>query len=248
MESCLCAAPASYQSDAVMAPRPAPAPRSACTAELYSIPSTYAPPVARAATEDPKISSIPLKHSLRNLLVLLKKGGKHSDKDKAVFPPISGNQPTGDALHKDLPLLPIPLEDADRPALSRSQTEIGSLIYLTESPFDPNTPEWVLSKVTLKGSTINVGWLSHTGVSHAREISLVGCSNIRSVSDLRSLGSKERDALPMDGDEHLKVFELLFKDRSRSTEWFAVSTIRERAKWISAFWLRFAPLLFPLPL
>lgn len=107
---------------------------------------------------------------------------------------------------KQLPLLPMPLDHALRPVLSRSQTHSGSLIYLDGT-------EWTPCTITLQDNTISVSW----GQCN-KDISLLGCSDIRSVSDM--------------GD--LKVFELLFK--SRHKERFAVESVRERAKWISAFW------------
>jgi hypothetical protein len=180
-----------------------------------------------------------------------------SEKDKVIFPTAAAMANKKSAAlaeeHKQLPLLPIPLGDAQRPALSRSQTQMGALIYLTR--YNPagmdlsdsdeysmaGVPLWASCTITLNGSTIGVSWFTPEGIPCARDIELVGCSDIRSVSsDLRTLEPEERKALPGGdeaggGGEPLKVFELLFKDR-RPPERFAVASVRERAKWISAFW------------
>ncbi|KAJ2916781.1 hypothetical protein MD484_g3648, partial [Candolleomyces efflorescens] len=192
-------------------------------------------------------STVPLRHSFKNLLSLLKKGKNGlmgpSEKDKVIFPTAAAMANKKSAAlaeeHKQLPLLPIPLGDAQRPALSRSQTQMGALIYLTR--YNPagmdlsdeysmaGVPLWASCTITLNGKTIGVSWFTPEGIPCARDIELVGCSDIRSVSsDLRALEPEEREALPggdeAGGDgEPLKVFELLFKDR-RSPERFAVAS------------------------
>ncbi|RXW21282.1 hypothetical protein EST38_g4566 [Candolleomyces aberdarensis] len=199
-------------------------------------------------------STAPLKHSFKNLFSLLKKGKNGlmgpSERDKVIFPIAAAAANKKSAAlaeeHKELPLLPIPLGDAQRPALSRSQTQMGALIYLTRytpagldlSDDDKyplsGIPLWAECTITLEGRKIAVSWSTPEGIPCARDIALVGCSDIRSVSpDLRSLEPEERKALPgVDeaggGGESLKVFELLFKDR-RPPERFAVASVKTTA-------------------
>ncbi|TEB10480.1 hypothetical protein FA13DRAFT_1806317 [Coprinellus micaceus] len=194
-----------------MGPRPPPRPSRALT--------DLTPATASASFAHNK-------RSFRNLLSLLKRPTK-SDPFPAVAPQHNA------LASKALPLLPMPLDDAMRPVLSRSQTHTGSLVYRVHGH------RWAAGSITLDANTICVAYSTeegHTVVT--KEISLLGCSDIRSVPNPGSaLGREEYAALQEHGDEELKVFELLFKHPGGDrTERFAVSSVRERAKWISAFW------------
>ncbi|KAF5317422.1 hypothetical protein D9611_003915 [Ephemerocybe angulata] len=196
----------------------------------------------------PRPASLPLKHSFKNLLGLLKKGttGLRDRSDKsAPFPVVAAAKRTSttDLLlsRKELPLLPLPLGDADRPILSRSQTQTGALVYLA------GDAHWTFCTISLQESIIRVSWLHPDGSPCTRDISLLGCSDIRSLSNLKAgLEPAEWDALQdiknaaveLEDKEEMKVFELLFQNSHdrRKRERFAVATVRERAKWISAFW------------
>ncbi|EAU91449.2 hypothetical protein CC1G_01938 [Coprinopsis cinerea okayama7 len=220
----------------------------------------------------------PLRHSFRNLLTILKKGklgssSKDLDKDRPIFPPpglsaTNSRDQTGGrnrhSISKELPLLPLALSDDSRPLLSRSQTQTGTLIYLTTlSPVGGDdsdgkrtvhpAPLWTTSTITLKDAKITVSWFSDTDgggttmIPCIHEIDLVGCSDIRSI-DLNALDPAAVQALDAWGsagkgrghagegedEDELKVFEILFERKPR--EVFAVRSVRERAKWISAFW------------
>ncbi|TFK26505.1 hypothetical protein FA15DRAFT_277427 [Coprinopsis marcescibilis] len=180
----------------------------------------------------------PLRQSFRNLLAILKKArpGNKSDSDKPIFPPSTASKPRH--VHsKDLPLLPLALGDVSRPFLSRSQTQTGTLIYFTH-------PVWTTCTISLKGSKLTVSWFNDL-IPSIHEIDLGRCTDIRSIG-IGALDPPSAAALlPFnstddgDGEQDVKLFEILFERKQR--ELFAVRSVRERAKWISAFWESISP-------
>ncbi|KAH6913885.1 hypothetical protein BKA70DRAFT_1396759 [Coprinopsis sp. MPI-PUGE-AT-0042] len=224
-------------------------------------PSRYTEPTVSPSASKIKDKS-PLRHSFRNILSLLKeKKGKFTSGDlKPVLRPSPSSKSATTKLHKDLPLLPAAPASAEGSSPSRGQS--GTLIYLISKhaaaasgspiPASPGAPIWTTSSILLNHGKITVSWFAEDATSSSmvprvHEISLVGCTDIRSITpdalDPKSIQAfsswRPDDPSGIGGGEgtpldDLKIFEILFERRPR--EVFAVRNVRERAKWISVLW------------
>ncbi|KAF9050105.1 hypothetical protein BJ165DRAFT_984467 [Panaeolus papilionaceus] len=207
---------------------------------------TQPPPVGLSSKKDRS----PLRQSFRNLFSVLKKGTnglpgavkKRLSEDKLGFTNKLRASIDKDDLDEGLKVDPI-LEspDIDNPLdtpLRQKKRQTGPLLYLTYPPEGNNLPHWIPADVTLDALYVSVSMFLTEMDLFVREIALVDCVDIRSVS-LPQLGVEEAQALDEiggndGGGDGLRVFEMLLKGGKK--ERFAARSVKERAGWISSIW------------
>ena len=173
----------------------------------------------------------PIRQSIKNLLSVLKKGTiglskKSEDKlDVPYLGPQSKEEETkGSSLERPTN------HDTSRSRPSRKK-HTGSLLYLAG---EPGSLAWTSCNVTLEENKIVLASFTPNMDLYVHEITLSHCMDIHSLSHVQ-LDADEAALLDAVADGgKMKVFEILFKGRSR--EKFATNTVRERAGWISAIW------------
>ncbi|KAJ7346568.1 hypothetical protein DFH08DRAFT_1080588 [Mycena albidolilacea] len=171
----------------------------------------------------------PIRQSLRNLFAVLKKSSglrvsKHKLEDTKSI-----QEPT--ALSGDDPFV---ISTKTYPVSQLA----GSLFYLAWSETSPASscvlPVWTFCSAVLEGDTVHLTW-PKTPSTHS--VFLKHCTDVRSRT-LDELDPEERALLPGDVSKDLKVFEILFDGRAGKEpgEKFATTSVRERARWVSAIW------------
>ncbi|KAJ7497252.1 hypothetical protein FB451DRAFT_1550172 [Mycena latifolia] len=168
----------------------------------------------------------PIRQSFRNLLAVLKKGSGLRGKSKLegikIAPrPLPPNAPPS----PDDPFTVSPMS-VYSPQLA------GSIFYLARSPETPAIihPVWTFCSASLEGDTVHLTWPT---TPSAHSILLKNCTDVRSLAS-DQLDPEEKALLPGDVAD-LKVFEILF-DGCAGPEKFATTSVRERARWVSAIW------------
>jgi hypothetical protein len=189
-----------------------------------------------AANQAGQKDKSPIRQSFRNLLSVIKKTttglSKRRSDDRLYL--LKCGQTYDDP--PDIPAKDIPRVDELEPLQNLRDKKIsGPLLYLSHSHIrsDSSGLAWVSCTANVQGNKILVSWFTPLGDPCIHEITLSRCSDIRSLS-LRYLDPEEASLLPSTGGEELKVFEVLFEGRAR--EKFAVTSIKDRANWISAIW------------
>ena len=175
----------------------------------------------------------PIRQSIKNLLSVLKKGtirlSKKSD-DKLGVPYVGPRSMEGESKSSSSEW---PTNQAKETSKSRrsGKKQTGSLLYLAG---EQGSLAWKTCNVTLEGNRIVLASFTPNMDLYVREIILSHCVDVYSLSHVQ-LDADEATLLNevTDGGK-MKVFEVLFKGRSR--EKFAAKTVRERAGWISAIW------------
>ncbi|KAJ6586879.1 hypothetical protein DFH09DRAFT_1359374 [Mycena vulgaris] len=168
----------------------------------------------------------PIRQSFRNLLAVFKKGSGLR----------GGRKPDLKCVQIPSPDI-IPSPDDPFTVSTKSFTGpqlAGSIFYLARSPETPPTPPpvhpvWTFCSAFLEGDTVHLTWPA-TPSTHS--ILLKHCTDVRSLTS-HQLDPEEKALLPGDATD-LKVFEILFD--GRAGEKFATTSVRERARWISAIW------------
>jgi hypothetical protein len=171
----------------------------------------------------------PIRQSLRNLFAVLKKSSglrvsKHKLEDtKPIQEPkaLSGDDP----FVISTKTYPVPQLTGSLFYLARSETSTASSCVL---------PVWTFCSAVLEGDTVHLTW-PRTPSIHS--VFLKHCTDVRSRT-LDELDPEERALLPGDVSKDLKVFEILFDGRAGKEpgEKFATTSVRERARWVSAIW------------
>ncbi|KAJ7725866.1 hypothetical protein DFH07DRAFT_249461 [Mycena maculata] len=162
----------------------------------------------------------PIRQSFRSLLAVFKKGsGLRVGKSKLVQ-----NLPPNATLSADDPFT-VSTKSFPGPRLA------GSLFYLVRSPATPQVPPpvWTFCSAVLEGDVVHLTWPT-TPSTHS--VLLKHCTDVRSLLSSQ-LDPEEKALLPGDVKD-LKVFEILFE--GRGPEKFATTSVRERARWVSAIW------------
>ncbi|KAJ7462243.1 hypothetical protein B0H11DRAFT_2054741 [Mycena galericulata] len=168
-------------------------------------------------TESKKDKS-PIRQSFHNLLAVLKKSsGLRLGKSKHVQIPDT-------SLSTDDPFT-VSTKTFPGPRLA------GSLFYLAHSQETQQVLSsiWTFCSAILEDDTVHLTWQT-TPCTHS--ILLKNCSDVRSLTSSQ-LDPEERALLPGDVRD-LKVFEILFS--GHTVEKFATTSVRERARWVSAIW------------
>lgn len=161
----------------------------------------------------------PIRQSFRNLLAVLKKGsGLRVGKSKPLKGPLPADDP-----------FTVSTKSFPGPRLA------GSLFYLARSPETSQAPSsvlpvWTFCSAVLEGDTVHLTWPA-TPSTHS--IPLQRCTDVRSLTS-DQLDPEERALLPGDVRD-LKAFEVVLFD-GHAAEKFATTSVRERARWISAIW------------
>ncbi|KAJ7287578.1 hypothetical protein C8J57DRAFT_1284332 [Mycena rebaudengoi] len=198
--------------------------------------STPIPPVIRPLFppfQDTKKEKSPIRQSFRNLLAVFKKGSgllAHGRSNLKYLEDIQLAQglPSAKSVSGEDHFIPTTAVTTPHYA--------GSLFYLARSPdtsaTPPVLPVWSFCTAALEGDTMNLTWPTTPA---ARSILLKHCTDVHSLSP-DQLDPEERALLPGDLKEiqDIKVFEILFEGRAR--EKFATTSVRERARWVSAIW------------
>ncbi|KAJ7045469.1 hypothetical protein C8F04DRAFT_435141 [Mycena alexandri] len=186
------------------------------------------PPKQPAASKKDKS---PIRQSFRNLLAVFKKGsGLRVGKSKLE----DTNFTLPDAtLSVDELFTVSPKPTVSTKALPHPQLA-SSLFYLARSsPNPPGSPGvfpvWTFCSAVLEGGTVHLTWPT-TPSTHT--VLLKNCTDVRSLTS-DELDHEERALLPGDAKD-LKVFEVLFD--GCTGEKFATTSVRERARWVSAIW------------
>ncbi|KAJ7783086.1 hypothetical protein B0H16DRAFT_1803246 [Mycena metata] len=171
----------------------------------------------------------PIRQSFRNLLAVFKKSsglrvGKSKLEDTNFTLPDT-------TLSADEPFVVSPKPTVSTKAFPHSQLA-SSLFYLARSsPNPPGSPGvfpvWTFCSAVLEGDTVHLTWPT-TPSTHA--VLLKNCTDVRSLTS-DELDHEERALLPGDSKD-LKVFEVIFD--GRTGEKFATTSVRERARWVSA--------------
>ncbi|KAJ7262221.1 hypothetical protein B0H12DRAFT_1231263 [Mycena haematopus] len=187
-------------------------------------------PLCPSPLKHSKKDKSPIRQSFRNLFAALKKSSGLRVGNKLEDP----NQ-------RPLPAASLLVED---PFVGSTQTPpvpqlTGSLFYLARSPETRPAsqcmlPVWTFCSAILKGDTVHLTWPA-TPSTHS--VFLKHCTDVRSRT-LEELDAEERALLPGDAVRDLKVFEVLFEGRAgkEAKEKFATTSVRERARWVSAIW------------
>ncbi|KAF5321418.1 hypothetical protein D9619_001447 [Psilocybe cf. subviscida] len=189
-------------------------------------------PPSRATTrKEPS----PIRQSLRNLLSVLKKGAggisKRKSDDRLALP--SGSH--GQQNYDDVEASQVNANTLTEPRRKMA----GQLLYLTRdtpvvSPGVPGLLIWTSCSVTLECNKLVVSSFANDMQLLVHEVSLLRCTDIRSVpaSQLSEAEAALLEAMP--GGNKVHVFEIIFKGKPK--EKFAAKSVRERAGWISAIW------------
>ena len=108
----------------------------------------------------------------------------------------------------------------------------GALLYLDQSS---TVPIWVSCSAVIGDETLAVSSLTAQANSRVQSISLLGCTDVRSLTPEDLLYSDGFAILPQteDGDR-IQVFELVFD--SGVIERFAAFSVKDRAGWVNAIW------------
>ena len=175
----------------------------------------------------------PIRQSIKNLLSVLKKGtiGLSKKSDDKLGVPYAGPQSREEeskSSSSEWPTNQLKETSKSRPS---GKKRTGSLLYLAG---EQGSLAWTTCNVTLEGNKIVLASFTPNMDLYVHEIVLSHCADIYSLSHLQ-LDADEAALLHTVADGgKMKVFEILFKGRSR--EKFAAKTVRERAGWISAIW------------
>ena len=203
----------------------------------------------------------PIRQSLRNLIAVIKKGalGKKRDSSESYGDNAIGTLQRRKKMDEDakegtlkvkaktkvvdpppaLDLRPNSNISIAGPGVSQPPKEkkatIGTLLYLTPSDSKPTRTRTWKTFTAVLDPVAHVLRLSSSR-TNSTEISLVGCTDIRSL-DMSKLSKAEAEGLEKATHQEfdkLKAFEIQFKDKSK--EKFAAVGVRERAGWISTIW------------
>ncbi|KAF8210186.1 hypothetical protein K438DRAFT_1809137 [Mycena galopus ATCC 62051] len=206
--------------------------------QAAAIPPVIGTPLCppKHSTESKKDKS-PIRQSFRSFFAVLKKGsGLRGGKSK--FEESKTSQ-------KPLPNTAPPAEDPFIVSMKSCPHPVpipqlaSSLFYLARSPeTSPASqglahcilPVWTFCSAALRGDTVHLTWPT-TPSTHS--VFLKHCTDVRSRT-LDELDSEERALLPGDSED-LRVFEVLFNGNGVG-EKFATTSVRERARWVSAIW------------
>ncbi|KAF9263399.1 hypothetical protein L218DRAFT_959421 [Marasmius fiardii PR-910] len=169
-----------------------------------------------------------VRQSFRNLMGLLKKANnklktEHSHQKKYI-PDLT--------VAEDKPLsVPLPMDRgaSQSSASSTGSTRSGLLLYLSRVQYH----SWISCFATLEETQILLSWT--TGQEPDQHpVPLQHCIDVRSL-DHSQMDVDDITLLPrIEGDQVYKVFEIVYQDQSR--EIFAVTSTRERARWVSCIW------------
>jgi hypothetical protein len=175
----------------------------------------------------------PIRQSIKNLLSVLKKGtiglSKRSD-DKLDVPYVGFQSKEEECKSSSSEWSTNHSKDTTKSRPSRKK-QTGSLLYLAG---EQGSLAWTTCNVTLEVNKIVLASFTPNMDLYVHDIALSHCVDIHSLSHAQ-LDADEAVLLDAVADGgKMKVFEILFKGRSR--EKFAAKTVRERAGWISAIW------------
>jgi hypothetical protein len=183
----------------------------------------------------------PIRESFRNLLSVFKKD-KTSSEDKWVgsldrFK--SGPAQERPCNEHEKLRVPVPL-DMDAPTSNspplQSPRMGGSLMYLAHdsngSYIGPPTSSWVECSAVMALDGLHLNFLHGSSPEHI--ISLSNCADVQSCS-FTALSEQERALLPTEfTTQGYRIFDVFFYPNGR--ERFAVPSVQQRAKWVSAIW------------
>ena len=166
----------------------------------------------------------PIRQSIKNLLSVLKKGtiGLSKKSDDKLGVPYVGPQSKEEESKLEWPTSQV---------RKTGKKQTGSLLYLAG---EQGSLAWTTCNVTLEGNKIVVASFTPNMDLYVHEIVLSHCADIYSLSHAQLNADEAALLHAMPDGAKMKVFEILFKGRSK--EKFAAKTVRERAGWISAIW------------
>jgi len=171
----------------------------------------------------------PLRRSFGNLLAAFSKKLKPQVREKPSVPKELPSPPPTNA--KIAPSCTHP-SYRDLASLAENPIISGPALYLsTHTPTENMLPVWTECNIALYYTHILVTWHTTYGNPISHMIKLESCVDTKSIP-LDELGEFELALLP---DLEWKAFLLLFECAPR--EKFLVSSISERAKWVSSVWL-----------
>ena len=188
----------------------------------------------------------PLRQSFRNLLSVFKKG-KRFGKEKVepyIYPKETGRSFPEERSSK---IPPRAKHDSDLFSPNGSlgsrictsptySLHTGSLLHLSESTSasSPILPVWLPCDAVLHQSHILLTSATTQGIRRTEVVSLRACTDVKSLAS-GDIGAEQRALLPtIENSAVPKVFELVFDGKDKQC--FAVSTVKDRAAWISAIW------------
>ncbi|KAH7888733.1 hypothetical protein F5I97DRAFT_743616 [Phlebopus sp. FC_14] len=182
-----------------------------------------------------------LSHSLRNFVAVFKRRRDKDQDDSDHTLPRSSVEIDCDGVnsHPFRPKpAPLPERSVRQIALSTSKASAllsGPLHYLSRpSPSASSIlPVWTSCTVTLYDSHLLLTWYTLHGNPSSQVFPLGGCMDVHSLA-LKQLDANERALLPRNGNDDLKIFELLFE--GRTPEKFAAASSHDRGQWVSAIW------------
>ena len=192
----------------------------------------------------------PIRQSFRNLLSVFGKRGKTAreaslhvsdlleESEEYRSPGSKYEDASPSVPTRSLPTLQVPTEGAHYLDPAACTTPIalhsGRLHYLCNPVLPDGLPVWIDCDVTLHSTHLVVTWRSNSGNPSSSLVHLPQCTDVRSLN-VTDLDPVEASLLPAGADAgEWKIFELLFEGRAR--EKFAVSSVKERAGWVSAVW------------
>jgi hypothetical protein len=175
----------------------------------------------------------PIRQSIKNLLLVLKKGTiglskKSDDKLGVPYVGLQSKEEENSSSSSEWPTNEVRETLKSRPS-GKKQT--GSLLYLSG---EQGSLAWTTCNVTLEGNKIVLASFTPNMDLYVREIILSTCADIYSLSHVQLNADEAALLHAMADGGKMKIFEILFKGRSK--EKFAAKTVRERAGWISAIW------------
>jgi hypothetical protein len=179
----------------------------------------------------------PLRQSFRNLLSVFKKGRRFG-KEKVepyIYPKETGLPFPDEQLSKITPDFgSLGSRICTSPTYS---IHTGPLLHLSQPTSDssPILPVWIPCDAVLHQSHILLTSATTQGIRRTDVVSLRACTDVKSLTS-GDIGAEQRALLPtMESSAVPKVFELVFDD-GKEKQRFAVSTVKDRAAWVSAIW------------